>query len=42
MLVTALVPLIAYDNVAKIAQMALKNKSILSEEALSGGFVNEE
>ncbi len=42
MLVTALVPLIGYDNAAKIAQMALKNHSTLREEAIAGGFVTEE
>ena len=42
MLVTALVPLIGYDNAAKIAQMAIKNRSTLREEAISGGFVTEE
>ena len=42
MLVTALVPLIGYDNAAKIAQLALKNHSTLREEAIAGGFVTEE
>ena len=42
MLVTALVPLIGYDNAAKIAQIAVKNQSTLREEPISGGFVNEE
>ena len=42
MLVTAIVPLIGYDNATKIAQMAIKNQSTLRDEAISSGFVNEE
>ena len=39
MLVTALVPLIGYDDAAKIAKLALKNRSTLRTEAVSGGYV---
>jgi fumarate hydratase class II len=39
MLVTALVPLIGYDDAANIAKSALKNRSTLRTEAISGGFV---
>ncbi|MGZ5054137.1 MAG: class II fumarate hydratase [Methylobacter sp.] len=39
MLVTALVPRIGYDNAAKIAKLAFKNRNTLREEAVSGGFV---
>jgi fumarate hydratase class II len=39
MLVTALAPSIGYDNAAKIAKLAFKNRSTLREEAVSGGFV---
>ena len=42
MLITALVPLVGYDNAAKIAQMALKNQSTLREEAISSGLVTKE
>ncbi|EGW21864.1 class II fumarate hydratase [Methylobacter tundripaludum] len=42
MLVTALAPRIGYDNAAKIAKLAFKNRSTLREEAVSGGFVTEE
>lgn len=41
MLVTALAPHIGYDNAAKIAKLAFKNRSTLREEAISGGFVTE-
>jgi fumarate hydratase class II len=42
MLVTALAPRIGYDNAAKIAKQAFKNRSTLREEAVSGGFVTAE
>jgi fumarate hydratase class II len=42
MLVTALAPRIGYDNAAKIAKLAFKNRSTLREEAVSGGFVTAE
>ena len=35
MLVTALAPKIGYDNAAKIAKAALKNKTTLKTEALN-------
>ena len=41
MLVTALAPQIGYDNAAKIAKSALKNKTKLKEEALKSGLINE-
>ncbi len=41
MLVTALAPHIGYDNSAKIAKMALKNKTTLKEEALKTGLIKE-
>ena len=41
MLVTALAPHIGYDNSAKIAKKALKNKTTLREEALKSGLINE-
>ena len=41
MLVTALAPHIGYDNSAKIAKKALKNKTTLKEEALKTGLINE-
>ena len=41
MLVTALAPKIGYDNAAKIAKSALKNKSTLKTEALKTGLINE-
>jgi fumarate hydratase, class II len=41
MLVTALAPHIGYDNAAKIAKNALKNKTTLREEALKSGLINE-
>ena len=41
MLVTALAPYIGYDNAAKIAKTALKNKTTLKFEALKSGLVNE-
>ncbi len=41
MLVTALAPRIGYDNAAKIAKKALKNKTTLKEEALKSDLINE-
>ena len=41
MLVTALAPHIGYDNAAKIAKNALKNKTTLKKEALKTGLINE-
>ena len=41
MLVTALSPKIGYDNAAKIAKKALKNRTTLKEEALKTGLLNE-
>ena len=41
MLVTALAPYIGYDNSAKIAKLALKNKTTLKEEALKSKLINE-
>tara|TARA_B100001123_G_scaffold143313_1_gene166616 strand:- start:1244 stop:2635 length:1392 start_codon:yes stop_codon:yes gene_type:complete len=41
MLVTALSPKIGYDNAAKIAKKALKNRTTLKEEALKTGLINE-
>ncbi len=41
MLVTALSPKIGYDNAAKIAKRALKNKTTLKSEALKSGLINE-
>ena len=41
MLVTALSPKIGYDNAAKIAKNALKNKTTLKAEALKSGLINE-
>ena len=41
MLVTALAPRIGYDNAAKIAKKALKNKTTLKVEALKSGLINE-
>ena len=40
MLVTALAPYIGYDNSAKIAKKALKNKTTLKEEALKSGLIS--
>ena len=42
MLVTALAPHIGYDNAAKIAKLALKNKTTLKTEALKSGLVNKD
>jgi len=41
MLVTALSPKIGYDNAAKIAKMALKNKTTLKYETLKSGLISE-
>ena len=41
MLVTALAPKIGYDNAAKIAKSALKNKTTLKIVALKTGLINE-
>ena len=41
MLVTSLAPHIGYDNAAKIAKRALKNKTTLKVEALKSGLINE-
>ena len=42
MLVTALAPVIGYDNAAKIAKTAHRNGTTLREEAVGGGYVTEE
>ena len=41
MLVTALTPKIGYDNAAKIAKAALKNKTTLKIEAIKSGLIKE-
>jgi len=41
MLVTALAPKVGYDNAAKIAKKALKNKTTLKSEALKSGLISE-
>ena len=41
MLVTALAPKIGYDNAAKIAKSALKNKTTLKFEATKSGLISE-
>ena len=41
MLVTSLAPHIGYDNAAKIAKNALKNKTTLKHEAIKSGLINE-
>ena len=41
MLVTALSPKIGYDNAAKIAKNALKNKTTLKIEAMKTGLITE-
>ncbi len=41
MLVTALAPYIGYDNSAKIAKKALKNKTTLKKEAIKTGLISE-
>ena len=42
MLVTALSPRIGYDNAAKIAKNALKNKTTLKIETMKTGLIDEE
>lgn len=42
MLVTALSPYIGYENAAKIAKQAHKNKTSLKEAAIASGYINEE
>ena len=41
MLVTALAPIIGYDNSAKIAKLALKNKTTLKEEVIKSKLMDE-
>ena len=41
MLVTALAPIIGYDNLAKIAKKAIKNKTTLKHEALKSKLIDE-
>ena len=41
MLVTSLAPYIGYDNAAKIAKTALRNKTTLKSEALKSGLIDE-
>ena len=41
MLVTALAPVIGYDNASKIAKTAHKNGTTLKEEAVRLGYINE-
>ena len=41
MLVTALAPYIGYDNSAKIAKLALKNKTTLKQEAMKSKLISE-
>ena len=41
MLVTALAPIIGYDEAAKIAKTALKNNTTLKYETLKLGLINE-
>ena len=41
MLITALAPKIGYDNAAKIAKSALKNKTTLKVEAVKTGLISE-
>ena len=41
MFVTALTPKIGYDNAAKIAKLALQNKTTLKVEAIKSGLINE-
>ena len=41
MLVTALAPIIGYDNAANIAKKALKNGTKLKEEAIKSGLIDE-
>ena len=41
MLVTALSPVVGYDNAAKIAKKAHKNGTTLKEEALKSGLISK-
>ena len=41
MLVTALAPHIGYDNAAKIAKTALKNRTTLKHETLKTNLIKE-
>ena len=41
MLVTALSPIVGYDNAAKIAKKAHKNGTTLKEEAIKSGLINK-
>jgi len=41
MLVTALAPVLGYDNAAKIAKNALKHNTTLKEEAMKTGLISE-
>ena len=41
MLVTALSPIVGYDNAAKIAKEAHKKGTTLKEEAIKSGLINE-
>ena len=42
MMVTALAPIIGYDNASMIAKKALKNNTKLKEEAINSGLISEE
>ena len=41
MIVTALAPKIGYDNAAKIAKAAYKNKTTLKEEVMKTNLISE-
>ena len=41
MLITALSPVLGYDNAAKIAKRALKNNTTLKEEVIKTGLISE-
>tara|TARA_Y100000590_G_scaffold467723_1_gene647624 strand:+ start:923 stop:2311 length:1389 start_codon:yes stop_codon:yes gene_type:complete len=41
MMVTALAPKVGYDNAAKIAKRAHKNRTTLKEESIKSGLINE-
>ena len=41
MMVTALAPYIGYDNASNIAKRALKNHTMLKEETIKSGLINE-
>ena len=41
MLVTALAPIIGYDEAAKIAKLAHKNGTTLKHEVIKEGLINE-